>query len=512
MSLNQKIRPIEELAGIVTQLRAERRRIVYCHGVFDLIHVGVVRHFEQARRQGDLLVVTIASDQHAARGPVAARFNEDLRAEAIAALSQVDYVAVNRWPHAVEAIQLLRPDVYAPWDEAPETDQEFATARAAEEAALRAVGGRLLVLERIAADRPSPVHHWPDLPTETGVFLGSFSSRNAPEVLWRCLENVRPLRVLLVGETIIDEYQYCETIGKSGKEPVLAVRYVSTEKFAGGVLAAANQAAAFCDHVGMLTLLGADDSHEQFIREKLNPAIDATFLSMPGSPTILKRRVVELYPFQKLLEVYVMDPEVADDVAAAVYARLEAVLPSYDLVVVTDYGHGMLTPEVIELLCSQSAFLAVNTQTNAANQGYNTISKYARADYVCLSERETRLEVRNRQRDLRLIVPEVAERLSCQRMLITQGQQGCLCYQKSEGFFKIPPFTRRIVDRVGAGDALFAVTAMCAVQGAPMEVVGVIGNAVGSQAVEIVGNREVVTRRALLQQIDSLFGPRLQTN
>ena len=262
----------------------------------------------------------------------------------------------------------------------------------------------------------------------------------------------------------------------------------------------------------MLTLLGADDSHEQFIREKLNPAIDATFLSMPGSPTILKRRVVELYPFQKLLEVYVMDPEVADDVAAAVYARLEAVLPSYDLVVVTDYGHGMLTPEVIELLCSQSAFLAVNTQTNAANQGYNTISKYARADYVCLSERETRLEVRNRQRDLRLIVPEVADRLSCQRMLITQGQQGCLCYQKSEGFFKIPPFTRRIVDRVGAGDALFAVTAMCAVQGAPMEVVGVIGNAVGSQAVEIVGNREVVTRRALLQQIDSLFGPRLQTN
>ncbi len=368
------------------------------------------------------------------------------------------------------------------------------------------MGGRVVCLERIPAGRAGRLHdQWPEPPTESSLFLHSFATRCGPETVRRYLDDARALRVLLVGETIIDEYQYCETIGKSGKEPVLAVRYVSSEKFAGGVLAAANQAAAFCDHVGMLTLLGTQDSHEEFIREKLNPTIEVTFLPVPGAPTILKRRVAELYPFQKLLEVYVMDLELPQEAADAVYERLKAILPNYDLVVVTDYGHGMLTPEVIDLLCERSAFLAVNTQTNAANQGYNTISKYSRADYICLSEKETRLEVRNRQRDLRLIVPEVAERLSCPRMLITQGQQGCLCYGKSEGFFKIPPFTRRIIDRVGAGDALFAVTSMCVAQGAPMEVAGVIGNAVGAQAVEIVGNREVVSRRALFQQLDSLL-------
>lgn len=504
--MNQKTRPIEELAGILAQLRAEKRRIVYCHGIFDLIHIGVIRHFEQAKGLGDVLVVTVASDEFASRGPVAALFSQELRAEAIAALRHVDYVAVNRWPTALEAIELLRPEVYAPWDDESEIDGERVAARATEEAAVCALGGRVVSLERTAAQRGRVPDHPADLPSETGLFLRSFASRFGQDAVLQYLDGARSLRVLLVGEAIIDEYQYCETIGKSGKEPVLAVRYVSSEKFAGGVLAAANQAAAFCDHVGMLTLLGTQDSHEEFIREKLNPAIDAQFLAVPGAPTILKRRVAELYPFQKLLEVYVMDQEVPQAVADAVYQRLKALLPNYDVIVVTDYGHGMLTPEVIDLLCARSAFLAVNTQTNAANQGYNTISKYARADYICLSEKETRLEVRNRQRDLRLIVPEVAERLACPRMLITQGQQGCLCYGKSEGFFKVPPFTRRIIDRVGAGDALFAVTAMCVAQGAPMEIAGVIGNAVGAQAVEIVGNREVVSRRSLLQQLGSLLG------
>jgi bifunctional ADP-heptose synthase (sugar kinase/adenylyltransferase) len=255
----------------------------------------------------------------------------------------------------------------------------------------------------------------------------------------------------------------------------------------------------------MLTLLGTQDSHENFIREKLNPSIDAMFLYMPGSPTIVKRRLVELYPFQKLFEIYMMDPEVSPSVSKALATRLAAILPNYDAVVVTDYGHGMLAAEIVELLCGHSGFLAINTQTNAANQGFNTVSKYRRADYICLSEKEIRLEARSRSRDIRLIVAETAEKLACQRVLITRGGQGCLCYGKGEGFFSIPSFTHQIVDRIGAGDALLAVTALLAAQQAPIELTGLVGNAVGAQAVEIVGNRSVVSRSALLQQIDSFW-------
>jgi len=222
-------------------------------------------------------------------------------------------------------------------------------------------------------------------------------------------------------------------------------------------------------------------------------------------PTTIKQRFVEMYPFQKLFEVYVMNDEIDVTYSKALYSRLKAALPLYDAVIVTDYGHGLLTPEIIDLLCAESKFLSLNTQTNAANQGFNTISKYHRADYICLSEKEFRLEARSRTKDLRVIVNDIAQRLSCDRILVTRGQQGCLCYQKGEGFFHVPALTQRIVDRIGAGDAVLAVTSGCVAADVPIQVVAFIGNVVGALAVETVGHRNIVSRPALCQKIASLL-------
>jgi bifunctional ADP-heptose synthase (sugar kinase/adenylyltransferase) len=340
---------------------------------------------------------------------------------------------------------------------------------------------------------------------DAAEFLSGLRARYSRADVADTLEKIRTTSVLYIGETIIDEYQYCESLGKSGKEPVLAVRYVSDEKFAGGVLATANQSAAFCENVGLLTLLGENDSHTEFVRAKLNSNIDASFLPMPATRTIVKRRMVETYPFQKLFEVYFMDPEVPEAASRALYDRLQAALPGYDAVVVTDYGHGMLTPEIIELLCASDCFLAVNAQTNAANQGFNGPSKYRRADFLCLSEKEIRLEVRHRTKDLQLIAAETAERMACEQMVITRGRSGSLCYHVRDGFFSVPSFTARIVDRIGAGDALLAVASLCAATGVPIDLTGFIGNAIGARAVETVGNRSVVSREDLWRQINQLM-------
>ena len=99
----------------------------------------------------------------------------------------------------------------------------------------------------------------------------------------------------------------------------------------------------------------------------------------------------------------------------------------------------------------------------------------------------------------------VANRLSCERVLITQGMQGCLCYSWDEGFCRVPALTGRVVDRVGAGDAVLAITALCAAQKAPMEVLGLIGSSVGAQAVGIVGNRTSIDSVALARSIECLL-------
>ena len=115
--VNKKVQSLDELAAVSQALRAEGRRVVLCHGVFDLLHLGHMRHFEAARTHGDVLIVTVTPDRFVAKGPGRPAFNERLRAETIAALECVDYVAVNQWPTAVETIATLAPHVYAKGDD-----------------------------------------------------------------------------------------------------------------------------------------------------------------------------------------------------------------------------------------------------------------------------------------------------------------------------------------------------------------------------------------------------------
>ena len=103
-----KVMTIEELDKTLEALRSDQK-IVLCHGVFDVLHIGHIRHFEEAKSQGDILVVTVTPDRFVNKGPSRPAFSENLRAEAIAKLACVDYVAINKWPMAKETIQLLRP-------------------------------------------------------------------------------------------------------------------------------------------------------------------------------------------------------------------------------------------------------------------------------------------------------------------------------------------------------------------------------------------------------------------
>ncbi len=321
------------------------------------------------------------------------------------------------------------------------------------------------------------------------------------------VEQLRPLRVLAIGETILDEYVYCDALGKSGKEPILAMRYLSREMYAGGILAISNHLAEFCQQVDLLTYLGTTEPREEFVRERLKPNIDPRFVYKPSSPTIVKRRYVESYSLAKLFGVYRIDDEpITGAEEDQLCEELDSLLSEVDVVIVADYGHGLITPRMVDLLIEKSRFLAVNTQINAANIGFHTISKYRRADYVCIQEGELRHDSRSRDGDAKDLVAALAERLSCRSCMTTRGKYGSLLYRRGEGFFECPAFAVRIVDRIGAGDALLALTSLCEARGLPAEVTGLLGNLAGAEAVATVGNKASVDRQRMLGRVDRLLG------
>lgn len=505
MTSLEKIKDLDDLARELETLR-DSKRIVQCHGVFDLLHIGHIRYFGQARKMGDVLVVTVTPDRYVNKGPHRPAFTETLRVEAIAALDVVDYVTVNRWATAVEAIELLRPHVYVKGSEYRDAADDISGKIVDEANAIRAVGGEMAFSDDLTFSSSSLINaHFPTVASEVVDFIADFNERHSAASILKYLDGARDLKVLVVGEAIIDEYQYCSTIGKSGKEPILAAKYSSTETSIGGSLAIANHLASFCDNVTLLTFLGEFDSQEAFINDRLHADVDRIFLTLARCPTIVKRRFVESYPLQKLFELYIMgDADEDAEFTAALCRKLEETLADYDLVIVADYGHGMIGEAAARILCARSRYLAVNTQINADNHGFNTVSKYGRADFVCISENELRMEFRSRTRTLEDITEELAKKLSCERIVITRGRVGCVCFHCDQGFQVVPAFTQRIVDRVGAGDAVFAVTSLAANQEAPIEIIGCIGSAVGAQAVHTVANQSAVDRVALYKHIESL--------
>ncbi len=503
-----KIRRLDELAALADQARREGRGVVLAHGVFDLLHLGHVRYLEAARRLGDMLVVTVTADPFVNKGPSRPVFTEQLRAEMLGALGCVDWVAVNHAPTAVNVIELLRPDVYVKGVEYKNVENDLTGKIVEEQEAVARHGGRIEFIDDITFSSSSLINqHMAIGDPKARVYLDELRQRGIGDSISAMFDRLADMRVLVVGETIIDEYHYVAPLGKPPKEFVLATLYRAHEVFAGGVIAAANHVASFCKEVEVLTCFGDQDHYASVAQAALKPNVKLWSVHRSDAPTIRKLRYVDDVFMRKLFEIYYMNDKPLPDVLEDSFEE-EIVnrAGEFDVVIVTDFGHGLLSPRLRRALIDNSRYLAVNTQSNSANHGYNLIQKYSRADYVCIDAPEARLAVADKDAEIASVAGQLLpHRMGCGRLIVTQGRSGCVTYDQEEGIRQVPAFSTRIVDTMGAGDAFLAVTAPLASVAESMEIVGFIGNVVGAIKVGIVGHRQSVDKVDVLRHIRTLL-------
>lgn len=500
---------IKNLKGLASALRAERRagrRIVHCHGVFDLLHPGHIVHFREARRLGDILVVTLTPDRFVNKGPGRPLFSEQLRLETIAALDDVDYAALNEWPTAVETIRKVRPHVYVKGSDYANFSDDVTGKIRNEKAAVESVGGRLAFTEGFTSSSSHIINRFfSNYPQETQEYLQAFRGRHSADSIVAHLKSLSKLKVLVVGEAILDQYCYCHPLGKTPKDTIVATKYLSEESFAGGAVATANHIAGLCEKVTLLTTVGPDKGEEEFLRSKLAPNVRMEAVRTPDRPTVRKRRFIEPSYMIKMFEVQFMDDSpIGKKSEARVDAKLSSLLKRHDMIVVNDFGHGLLTEQLRDRLSGCGKFLALNTQSNSANHGFNTVTNYKRADYVAIDTPELRLASRDKYGDLSALSARVRKRVRAKTFLVSRGPLGSAVLS-DDGWHEAPALASRIVDRTGAGDALFAVTSPCAFKGLPPEIICFVGNCVGALAVEVVCNREAVRPVGLFKFIQTLL-------
>lgn len=504
--INNKILSFEEIKHKIKSQR-HIKKVAQCHGVFDLLHIGHIKHLHQAKSLADILVVTITADSYVNKGPDRPYFTELLRAEALAALSCVDYVVINHRETAVEAIRSIQPDFYVKGIEYQDVKNDVTGKIVEEEEVVKSVGGKIIFTQDIVFSSSALLNRFfSPFTKEVISYLDRLKSNYHVNDILKYLDNSNKIKVLLIGEAIIDIYHFGEAIGKSGKEPVLVTKYNREETYIGGVLAVANHLSSFCSQVTCITMLGENAEYESFIRKNMKENVEIIFHYKKDSPTIVKRRYLEEYTLQKLFEIYeINDCYLDNEQKQELLNEINNQISDYDLVIVADYGHGLIDDFCVNNIENKSKFLAVNTQSNASNHGFNCISKYKQADYVCIASRELQLNYRQKHISVLDQLNQLVKELNYKNVVITNGRNGSFSYKKGEGVHEMPVFTTTFKDRVGAGDAVLAITSLCVVQDAPAEIVGFIGNVVGSEAVNILCNQSSIDKISLKKHIIHLM-------
>jgi len=503
-----KVRTLDELGRITDQARAGGKVVVQAHGTFDLLHLGHIRHLEAARKLGDILVVTVTADRFVNKGPGRPVFNAEMRAEMLATLEYVDWGAINDATDAVNTLEKIRPSIYIKGQDYQNPQGDVTGKITIERDAVEAHGGRIHFTDEVTYSSTELINrHLNVFEPHIREHLDALRQDGGLDEFLELIDRVRDYRVLVVGDAIIDEYQYVLPMHKTPKENMIATRYQDRELFAGGVFAAANHVASFCKHVDIVTCLGEIDSHEGLIRQSLRPNVGLRSFTRAGAPTTLKRRFVDPSYMRKLFEVYFMNDEaLTGDVQSEVDRAIAEMAPEYDVVIAADFGHGIIAKSSIDALTRNSRFLAVNTQSNSANLGFNLITRYERADYICIDLPEARLAVSDRLS----VAGDIARRLiedmvDCSKIIVTQGKHGCVTLERGGVVHTIPAFAKNVVDTVGAGDAFLAISAPLVAAGGAMHQVGFIGNVVGALKVEIVGHRRSIEKSALIKAITGLL-------
>ena len=502
-AIDSKILSLDDLIKKVEDLKKAGKTIVQSHGIFDFVHPGIITHLSEAKKKGDVLVVTVIKDKDVRKGPGRPIFPDDFRIKNIVSLEQVDYVCLVDDEVPFQCVRMIKPHIFAKGRAYKERDKKIHERIFKENKGIYFGESDIYETSGFSYSSSNIINKFLDIyPDETKSFLKRFSKEYSFDTIVDNLNSLKRLKVLLVGDGIIDEYHYCSAMGKSAKSLLIVSKYVDHEVFAGAVFIIANNVAELCDHVHLVTLLGKTDSREEFILNSLKPNIKTTFFYRNDGPTICKRRFINQYLNQKLFEInYLNDRYIDKDCESEIIDYLKSIIPAYDIVLVSDFGHGFITDNIIRTIESCSSMYAVNTQTNAANAGYNMITKYRNPNFICLDETEARLAAQEKFADIENVAKVISNQLNSDNTIITLGKNGSIGVSKNNEINRTPIFSTKVVDTVGAGDAFFAFTAPCFARRMPLDMVSFIGNAVGALAVQIVGNKKSVEKIELLEFI-----------
>ena len=506
--MKRKIFPLESLDTLFLKEKKKGKKIVHCHGVFDLLHIGHIKHFTEAKSLGDILVVTLTPDIYVNKGPNRPAFNEKLRIEAIAALDTVDYVALNQSPTAISAIKKIKPHIYCKGSDYKNHKNDITGQIKNEISMLKKVGGKIHYTKNITFSSSNLINQYTNLNSNLQkTSIKKIKKNYTFSKINKLIDSFKKLKVLIIGETIIDQYVFCDALGKSGKESMLVLRDLKTEQYLGGAAAISRHISQFCNKTTLLSMLGEKGEFLKEIKKNLPKNVNFVYIKKKNSPTIVKKRYLDSINTNKILGVYKINDDILSNREELLLNnKLQKLISKHDLIIVSDYGHGFISKKSAELICKKAKYLSLNAQVNSANIGYHSMRKYKNIDCFIVNERELRQELRDKNNKIELLIKKLALQQNIKDLIVTRGINGSILYNKKENKFKTcEAFAKSAVDKIGAGDAMLSMIALCLKSKFDKDLSLLSASLAAAQSVEAIGNSEMVNKIKILKSINNLL-------
>ena len=505
--MKTKIFNLKQLSKILEKKR-RGKKIVLCHGVFDLVHVGHIEHFKKAKLLGDLLVVTVTTDKYINKGPGRPYFNSQLRQSFLESIKYIDYVAEIDSPSALEGIKLIKPNIYCKGKDYKDASKDITNKIKKEISEVKKYNGKIVYTNEITFSSSKLLNtNKIGLGKDQIKIISDIKKKYTYKDIEIILNDLSKNKVLVIGEVIVDQYNFCEPLGKSGKDPIMMFRNINNEKYAGGTAAIANHVASFSNNIKLLSTIGNKRENESFIKKNLKKSIKTYFFPKENSSTIVKEKYIDHITNNKLIGFYNFnDSQLNSYEEKKINMIISKYLNKMDTVVMADYGHGMISNKVAKLICNKSKFLVVNAQINAANSSHHTLNKYDRLDAIIINESELRHELRDRSSSIEILVKLLIRNLKINYVVVTSGSKGAKLFDNiDKKFYHSPSFTNNVIDKIGSGDAMMSLFSIILQKTRDPQLSIFLGSLAAAQAVQILGNKKSIDKKIILKTLQHIL-------
>ena len=483
--------------GLLEEIR-KKNKIVLCHGVFDAFHFGHINHFKKAKKFGDILVVSITDDKFVNKGPGRPIFNSNIRSNLLTNLEIVDYVIISKDYSSLGVLKLVKPNIYAKDVEYQNKKNIFNKTFEIEKKYLKKIKCKLVFTKEPRYSSTSLINaKYITFNSDQLKFIDQIKKRFAFNDIQKLIDKLHNLKLTIVGDSIIDDYIFCQTEGISSKSPTLASVYKYKESYKGGALAVAEMASSLGSKVNLISYSSNTKKNNQIVKS-LNKKIKFINVKNLSIPEI--HRIVDIGRFDKLHQMYYFDKFRFDE---QTFNKLKKSLEKYyserNLLLAIDFGFGFFDKKFLTLLTKYN--YAVNTHKNSINKYSNLISRYKKKNYFSINLREylydRRIDYTSNEKEL---IKNIKKFEKEKNFSITLGKNGSIIVSGSK-VIKCPAFFTKIVDTTGSGDAYFLITSILNKLKIDSELVAFIGNIYAGLHANTIGNKKFVSSDDLLKNI-----------